>query len=102
MELRLGYYNSFFSSGTSCPDTGEAYAWFDDLYIDRTQARIEIGDNQVYEDCSHREIQIPTAWSTTEIKFTTNKGSFSNGQTVYIFVVDENGVASAGVPVTIN
>ena len=75
---------------------------FDDIYIDNTQARVEIGDNATWANCTHREIQIPTAWSDLSIAFTFNQGSFQNGNTVYLYVLDPNGdMNTSGYPITI-
>ncbi|MFW6103805.1 MAG: hypothetical protein ACOC59_01930, partial [Bacteroidota bacterium] len=42
--------------------------YVDDIFIQiGSQARVEIGDNATWTHCTHREIQIPTAWSDTEI-----------------------------------
>ncbi len=76
---------------------------FDDVYFDHTIARVEISDSEQWgEDVkSHREIQIPVEWSDTQIKITFNQGSFSEGNQVYLFVVDSNGNVSQGYPLTI-
>jgi len=94
----INYWGNI-SSGTG---TNEK-VYIDDPYIQvGTQARVEIGDNSTWENCLHREIQTPTAWSNTAITATLNKGSFSPCQTYYLFVVDENGdVNSTGYPVRI-
>jgi len=75
--------------------------YFDDIYVDNSWARVEIGDDPDYEDCSHREIQIPTDWSNSSIDIDFNKGSFSSG-TVYLFVIDSSGDVSPGYSVTLN
>jgi len=76
--------------------------YIDDPYIQvGTQARIEIGDNVTWVNCTHREIQIPTAWSSSSITATVNQGSFKNGDSAYLFVVDGDGNASNGHPITI-
>jgi len=69
---------------------------FDDIYIDYTKARIEVGNNSTFADCTHREIQIPTDWTPTAIEFESNQGSFENGEQCWMFVIDEFGNASAG------
>jgi len=68
----------------------------DDVYIASSRARVEIGDNAVFANCTHREIQNHTAWAAGEITFTVNQGSFASLDGAYLFVVDENGDASAG------
>ena len=90
----VGFYNSWGS-------TPRYSYWQDDSYIDNTWARVEIGDAPVYSDCSHRELQVPTAWSGNSISVTVNQGSFSDGETAYVFVVDGNGnVNTNGYPVS--
>ena len=73
----------------------------DDVYISSSRARVEVGDNATWANCTHREIQLQTAWSTSSITVTVNQGSFSTG-TAYLFVIDENGDASAGYEITIS
>ncbi len=71
--------------------------FLDDIYVQPgTQARVEIGDDENWADCSWREIQIPTAWSSDTVVFQVNKGSFKDGDTAYLFVVDADGNASSG------
>ena len=83
-------------------DAGNITSYFSEVYIDNTQARVEIGNNSTWASCTHREIQISTAWSDSSISISVNKGSFVEGDTVYLFVVDANGNAnSQGYPVTI-
>jgi len=59
--------------------------------IDTTQARVEIGDNPVYEQCTHREIQPVESWSDTEISMTVNLGSFEPRDNIWIFVLNGSG-----------
>ena len=73
----------------------------DDGYLSFTKARVEIGNALTYSNCNHTEIQIPTAWSDSSITFTVNQGSFLNGETAYVFVVDADGNASSGKEITI-
>lgn len=76
--------------------------WADDVYFDITQARVEIGDKQIFNQCTNREIQIPSAWSDSSITITTNQGNFKNGDSAYIFIVDSNGnMNSMGYPIVI-
>lgn len=78
-----------------------AEVWMDDIYVDITRARVEIGDAATWEACTHREIQIPSAWSDTSITVTVNQGSFENGAQVYLYVVDADGNVNAqGFPIT--
>lgn len=79
---------------------GADYYW-DELYVDTTRARVELGNAPTWAACTHREIQVPSAWSTNSIAFKVNKGIFSTGQQAYLFIVDENGNPSSGYPITI-
>ncbi|MFH1586853.1 MAG: hypothetical protein ABID38_03290 [Candidatus Diapherotrites archaeon] len=85
--LDIGEWCTNLDHPTDC----ESVNYFDDFYLDNSWARIEIGDEPVYDGCSKREVQIPQTWSTGAIAFTANQGTFSDGQTVYLFVVDESG-----------
>jgi hypothetical protein len=75
----------------------------DDFYIQRgTLARVEIGDRSSWKSCTWREIQKPSAWSNSSITIQLNRGSFQQGQTAYLYVVDANGtVNSQGYPFTV-
>ncbi|MFA6392313.1 MAG: hypothetical protein WCW66_06265 [Patescibacteria group bacterium] len=72
----------------------------DDIYFDSTQARIEIGDTANWSTNTHREIQVASAWSDTGTTFTVNQGSFADGAKAYLFVVDADGNASSGYPIS--
>ncbi|HMN19010.1 MAG TPA: hypothetical protein PKA31_00230 [Candidatus Moranbacteria bacterium] len=103
-EIRIGHYwatDEDPGDPISMPANTGADAYIDDLYIDRTWARVEIGNAPVYADCTHREIQIPSAWNSSQVSFTVNQGSFSNGATAYLFVTDQNNSVSQGYPITI-
>lgn len=91
----LGFYDSWPQSGSTM------YAYFCDLYVDDTWARVELGNNSVYDNCTHREMQIPTSWSSTAIGVTFKPGSFSGGASAWLFVIDSNGNKTAGFPVTL-
>ena len=82
------------------PDVFPTNTWFDEVYIDNTISKIAIGDALLWDDVSHWEIQIPhTTWDSSSIQFTANQGSFGDEQ-LYLFVIDSEGVASNGVPVS--
>ncbi len=100
-QMRIGYYSAK-TGNTGCPESGAAQGYIDDLYISDSPARVEIGNNATYSLCTHREIQIPSAWASngTSITATLNTGTFANG-TAYLFVVDSDGNASVGQPITI-
>jgi hypothetical protein len=78
------------------------WRYFADIYLDYSIARILLCPNNNWTNRGNCEIQIPNAWNTNSITFTANQGSFANGTTAYLFVVDANGTASAGYPITIS
>jgi hypothetical protein len=80
----------------------------DQLYIDNTQAHVFISDRAditnwlAYSGAAHNEVQVSSAWSASSITFKMNQGTFTNGQTVYLYVVDPNGAINAtAYPITI-
>jgi hypothetical protein len=87
--IKFGWY-----AGSYYPTTTNTFTttlYYDNIYIDNSFARVEIGDSNSYDSCTHREIQIPITWSSDHIQVKFNKGSFPDNQTVYLFVIDENG-----------
>lgn len=91
---------SFFGDYADAGSGVEIDIDFDDVYIANSRARIEIGNDPVFTDCTHAEIQIPTAWTSSEITFTVNRGSFAADDTAYLFVIDEDGGVSDGYEIT--
>lgn len=84
------------------PWSGPFVMYLDDCYFDTTLARVEMCDSGAWSERSHCEIQIPSAWVNNSITLTANPGSFNNGDTAYLYVVDSTGaVNSIGYPVTL-
>ncbi|QWV95838.1 hypothetical protein KP003_10935 [Geomonas nitrogeniifigens] len=76
--------------------------WIDDAYLSKTWQHVEICDSPTWTAGAHCEIQPVTAWSDTQITAPINAGSFPNGQSAYLYVMDLNGVVnSTGTAVTI-
>jgi hypothetical protein len=101
-EIRIGHYFAQ-DAGAGCPTNGGADVYVDDVYLDTTWSRVEIGDQPTYSASSHREIQLPTAWSANSISIKVSRGSFTPGQTVYVYVFDASGrVNPNGLPVIIS
>lgn len=69
-------------------------AYYDDVYIDTTLARVEMCDTPVWADRTHCEIQPATSWADAQIKVSYNPGNFTTGQNVYVYVVDSNGLVN--------
>jgi hypothetical protein len=87
-----------FDAGGNAPPT--LTLWTDDIYIDNTFSRVMIGDASTYASSTHFEMQPPTAWSSSSITVSLNQGSFADGSTAYVYVIDANGNVSAGNPIT--
>lgn len=79
---------------------GPNHYYMDDVYAAPKLARVELGNAVTYDACTRREIQIPSAWSDTSITTKLNRGSFSESEDLYLFVVNDDGVVSEGHPVT--
>jgi hypothetical protein len=77
-----------------------AINYFDDIYLDNTPARVEIGNHPVYANATHREIQIPSAWADNQVTVSLNRGTFPSFSGLYVYVVSAQGVASPGFELT--
>lgn len=76
--------------------------WMDDIYIDSSFARVMLGNASTYAASTHFEMQKATSWATGSVQINANVGTYTNAQTVYLYVVDSTGaVNSTGYPVTI-
>jgi len=83
-------------------DSSTGYWGFDDVYANFTQARVELCAESSWSSRNHCEIQIVSAWSDSNITYTLNQGTFQNGNTAYLYVVNEDGDAnSTGRAITI-
>lgn len=92
------YFGAYVGSATT---GGRMDAYWDDVYIDNSWARVEIGNASVYSSCTHREIQIPSAWTPSAVSCTVSQGSFANGQQAFLYVADATGTMNAqGYPIT--
>jgi hypothetical protein len=80
--------------------------YIDDVYIATgpgARARIEIGNNATYSNCTNLAVTTPTVWSDALIVTTVRQGGFRPGDAAYLFVTDANGaVNTQGYPVTIS
>lgn len=99
--LTIGELWQFDAVG-ECQANSGAYVYIDDVYIDTTWARVVVGDAPTWENCTHKEMQIPhTTWNATTIQVTVNRGTFGATDTAYLYVVDSAGaVNSSGYEIT--
>lgn len=88
------YMSSYWGQNDSPTPASYHSSYWDELYIDITPARVELGNSSTYSACTHREIQIPTAWSDGSVTVKINQGSFADGSTVYLYVIDRNGAVN--------
>ena len=74
----------------------------DDLFFASSEARVELGDAPVFADCSDREVQPHSAWTDGSVQITPRLGRLDGAGPLYLFVVDPEGQASAGLLVTVS
>ncbi|MDD2735981.1 MAG: hypothetical protein PHF56_18765 [Desulfuromonadaceae bacterium] len=87
---------------TNVDGTLSMQMYFDDMYIDNSLARVELCNTPTWATRTYCEIQPATAWVVDKITVNFNRGGFTDGQKVYVYVVDSNGVVSSDVsPFTI-
>ncbi|WP_165855276.1 hypothetical protein [Marinobacter sp. JSM 1782161] len=71
-----------------------------DIYVSKSQARVEISDSPTWDPTSHRELLKINSWDSGEIQAEMNLLGFDSFANLYIYVVDENGDANqSGFPV---
>ncbi len=88
----IGLYDSWRPSDK---DVDNMYAYYSDVYVDNGWSRVELGNAPTYAASSHREMLIPTAWSTDTITARVTQGTFTKGEKAYIYVVDASGRVNA-------
>ncbi|MFH1586797.1 MAG: hypothetical protein ABID38_03000 [Candidatus Diapherotrites archaeon] len=90
------YYESLwlpFYAGSTVDSVVVEY-YYDDVYIDTTQARVEICSGSNWHTRTDCAIQIPSAWSNNSITFTANTGRLNTSGPAYLYVVDETGIVN--------
>lgn len=81
---------------------GDHRMYVDDVYVDNTRARVELCTGSEWSNRGTCNPQPPTVWSASSISATANTATFSEGATVYAYVVDSDGsYNSSGYGVTI-
>ena len=87
------YFGNASDGGYSQAGNGQAVAFWDDLYISQTEARVEVCDQATYAQCVNKEIQVPTTWADNRITVRLNKGNKSQVG-AYLYVVDSTGAVN--------
>jgi hypothetical protein len=97
--LWLGAYSS---NEDDTNTAGRAFSdiHLDNVYVDTTRQRLELGNASTWAACTRREVQPTTAWSDGSITALCQKGAISSG-TAWLFVVGADGTASAGIEVEV-
>ena len=100
----IGGYNRNYG-----PAAVNNWRYFADIYFDIAWAaapgghvaRVMVGNNPVYANCTIIEPSIPTSWADGSITFTFWKGGNAGGATGYIFVQPEVGAVIAAGSATV-
>jgi len=76
-------------------------AWFDDVYIANTQARVEACNAPEYAQCSRHYLQYVAAenWSETKIKLRLHNLRALRGESIYLYIIDSRGQVSNGIAI---
>jgi hypothetical protein len=82
----------FFRGVTNMSSPTDTY--LDDVYASTSWARVVLCDAATYAGCANREVQPASSWSDTTIEVTLAKSAFPASATLYVYVIDQNGVAS--------
>ena len=83
-DFRIGHLDNSYA------DYDSLYAYFDDLYVATSRARVELGDAPDFDDCTRRDIQVFTSWSDEEIRLRLRLPDGTDAPR-HLFVVDAEG-----------
>ena len=94
------------TNGTNAAFDNKTRAIYDDVYLatgNNARARIEIGDKPTYAACTKLALLTPDSWNNNSITATVRLGEFTNGNQIYLYVIDTLGNPSAvGYPIVLN
>lgn len=74
---------------------GDHRMYVDDVYVDNTRARVELCTGSTWANRGNCNPQPPTSWATTSVTVTANTSSFTDGQEVFLYVVDADGLVNS-------
>lgn len=60
--------------------------------------RFELGNSPVFADCTWHKVQVPLEWSDQKVLLSLNLSLAQEGDTIYLFFVEENRVVRPGYP----
>jgi hypothetical protein len=79
--------------------SGDRFFALDDIYMNNSWARVVLGNASTYAASTKLEIQpvdwTNPVWSSTNINIKANTGSYTSGQTAYLYVIDAAGAVNA-------
>jgi hypothetical protein len=88
------YFGNASDGGYSQAGNGQAVAFWDDLYISQSEARVEVCDQATYSSCVNKEIQLPVSWANDRLTVRLNKGNKSQVG-AYLYIVDSTGAVNS-------
>jgi hypothetical protein len=89
------YFGNASDGGYSQADNAHGVAWWDDIYVSQSEARVEVCSQSTYAACTSREIQPASAWSDTSSSVKLNRGNKSDMASTYLYVVDSTGAVNS-------
>lgn len=66
----------------------------DDIYMDKSFARVVIGDKAKFSELKHYELQYPLKWTDNSIEVKLNFGGIDPRAESYLYVINESGDAN--------
>lgn len=84
-------FSEVWGQGNDPSDDAPNDFYMSDIYVDNSFARVELCNNAYYSLATVKEIQLPATWTDSSISVKVKQNKFLNGETVYLFVTDENG-----------
>jgi len=94
---RLGLWIGKARNGEYSPHSG----YWDDIYIADTWRGVVLANSEDWATATVRERCSPTNWADGEISATVYTGGFAAGETVWLYVLADDGVPSAPLAVEV-
>lgn len=89
------YFGNATDGGYSQAANGNAVAWWDDIYVSQSEARVELCNAATWAQCTNREIQPASSWANGSITVKLNKGAQASVADAYLYVTDPSGQVNA-------
>lgn len=84
-------YSDLFMNQVSNGAAENSWEYYDSLYVDDTWHRVIACESSSIENCSNKEIQIPSEWENGSIEITPKLDAFSGLRYVYFYIYDADG-----------